>query len=228
MTFGLLTLMLHLSIVISATLYADVPGTRSVPRKTGNMSILSYRQPLLMDGTTPVHSLDPILQNPDALRSMGMTSVEDYITLDIVEPSKGEYDFTFHLANAEACRRLGLGYAIYPWVHFYPDWVEEEAGFTAYSNLEDGTTCRQPSGWAPYTRDLVKHYYTVLAKYLRQYVTAVYVTDCSGYGEYGYPMGYTNGCEKTTMQKSLGGVAISTPVRIFVHGCWSCTEPLMR
>ena len=162
----------------------------SVPRKTGNMTITSYRTPL-MKGQKPGNPLDPMLRDPARLKQFGFSSIEDYPTLDVIEPEKGKFNFAPHIANAKACRQHGLKYAIYPWVHFYPDWVEKEPGFTPYTNLEDGTTCRQPSGWAPFTTKLMDHFYRVMAEHIGEYVDAVYVTDCAEYGELGYPNGYT-------------------------------------
>ena len=173
-------------------------GARSrrsgVPRKTGNLSITSIRPPLMKGEKPP--AADPLLTNPQAFRTMGATGVEDYITFDVAEPSKGQPYFEPYIANALACRKLKLKYAIYPWVHFYPDWVEQEKGFVPYTNLMDGSTCRQPSGWAPFTEELVDHFYGLIARYLKRHVTAVYVTDCTAYGELGYPVGYTKWLRK--------------------------------
>jgi len=180
------------SSLVLATILAIPPcllQAESVPRKTGNMTITSYRTPL-MKGQQP-NPLDPMLRDPEKLKRFGFSSIEDYVTLDVIEPQKGKFNFAPHLANAKACRRYGFKYAIYPWVHFYPDWVETEPGFTRYTNLEDGSTCRQPSGWAPFTTKLMEHFYRVMAEHLGEYVDAVYVTDCAEYGELGYPNGYT-------------------------------------
>jgi len=153
------------------------------------MSITSYR-PALLKGERP-QPVDPMLRDPTAVQAMGASSIEDYVCLDVIEPAKGRTNFAPHIANASACGRLKLGYAIYPWVHFYPEWVEKEEGFTGYTNLADGTTCRQPSGWAPCTTRLVEHFYKIMGGRLGRYVDAVYVTDCAEYGELGYPLGYT-------------------------------------
>jgi hypothetical protein len=179
--------------LVAATLLVMTPSAlraEPVPRKTGNMTITSYRTPL-MKGQKPDNPLDPMLRDPGKLKRFGFSSIEDYPTLDVMEPEKGEFNFAPYLANARACREHGFKYAVYPWVHFYPDWVEKEPGFTPYTNLEDGSTCRQPSGWAPFTTKLVDHFYRVMAEHLGEYVDAVYVTDCAEYGELGYPNGYT-------------------------------------
>ncbi len=178
---------------------ARPPHRPLIPRKTGNLSITSYRK-ALMEGKRPKR-LDPMLRDPEPLSEMGMTGVEDYPTFDVVEPGKGKTNFTPYIANARACRRLKMDYAIYPWVHFYPDWVEEEPGFVPYTNMEDGTTCRQPSGWAPYTTTLVERFYERLGGRLDKLVSAVYVADCSEYGELGYPTGYTKWLRKDDRAK---------------------------
>jgi hypothetical protein len=162
---------------------------RVIPRKTGNLTITSYR-PQFIQGK-PTESPDPILRDWSSLASFGMTSVEDYVTLDVLEPRKGRLNPDPYLANLDACRRLRVGYAIYPWFHFYPDWVEQEPGFTPYTNLENGQTCRQPSGWAPATMKLAEHFYSKMARSFGRQVDAVYVADCADYGELGYPAGYT-------------------------------------
>jgi len=185
LTYGALAAMMP---VVDA--HAAKPVARPpVIRKTGNLSITSYR-PSFLEGKQ-VDPLDPMLRDFEPLRLLGFTSVEDYPTLDVLEPVKGRLHAEPYAANAQACQGMGIGYAIYPWVHFYPDWVEKEPGFTAYANLESGLKCRQPSGWAPATMKLVAHFYTVLGRSLGRQVSAVYVTDCSEYGELGYPNGYT-------------------------------------
>ena len=169
---------------------ANADDDNDVPRKTGNMTITSYRQPLMMTGGE-AQSPDPMLASPGAVQHMGASSIEDYVTLDIVAPDPHTWDFTPHLANAELAQELGLGYSIYPWVHFYPEWVEEAPDFVPYQNLFTGETCRQPSGWAPFTMALTDQFYEAMAKHLGAYVEGVYVTDCVEYGEMGYPIGYT-------------------------------------
>lgn len=177
--------------VILAMAGADGAEARgpAVPRKTGNLSITSYRA-ALTKGAKP-DPLDPMLRDFDGLADLGFTWVEDYVTFDVIEPDKGKTNFDPHIANARSCRRQRIDYAIYPWVHFYPAWVEKEAGFTPYTNLEDGGTCRQPSGWSPHTLMLVERMYELMARRLGKSVKAVYATDCAEYGELGYPNGYT-------------------------------------
>lgn len=182
--FGVIT-----GMITTMTLTARA-SEEGIPRKTGNMTITSYRQPLMMTGGTP-QSPDPMLTEPTQIRHMGAGSIEDYVTLDIVAPEKGVWDFTPHQANARLATSLGLGYALYPWVHFYPEWVAEEPGFTPYVNLATGNACRQPSGWAPYTYELSELFYQEMARYLGEWVDGVYVTDVAEYGEMGYPIGYT-------------------------------------
>ncbi len=171
-------------------IHAARPAERPViPRKTGNLSITSFR-PAILEGKR-IELLDPILRDFESLRPFGISSVEDYPTLDVLEPVKGRLNLEPYAANAQMCRNLGIAYAIYPWVHFYPAWVEKEPDFTPYTNLIDGTKCRQPSGWAPATMKLNEHFYGVLGRNFRKQVAAVYVADCSEYGELGYPNGYT-------------------------------------
>lgn len=158
-------------------------------RLTGNLSIISYRKPFLA-GETP-ETPDPMLREIARLEAWGVTGVEDYVTYDVLEPSRGDIHADPYQANARACRRHRLDYAVYPWVHFAPDWVRSDRDFVPYTNLEDGTSCRQPSGWAPFTRKAYLSIYARLSRHLRRDVHAVYVADCSEYGELGYPNGYT-------------------------------------
>lgn len=175
--------------LFAGALAADPPIAHEVPRKTGNLSITSIR-PALLKGETPALP-DPMLRDPALLRNMGASSIEDYPTLDVILRQKDQPDFRPYLAHAKACRELRLGYAIYPWIHFFPDWLANSDRFVPYTNLETGEACRQPSGWAPQTTKLVEETYPLLAKHLGEFVDAVYVTDVAEYGELGYPNGYT-------------------------------------
>jgi len=180
--------------LIELDVHAQSLPKRDIPHKTGNMSVFGYHVPAPKG--FKIGPPDKILQNPEALSKFNMTGIEDYVTFNILEPVKGNINPEPYLTNAKTCRKLGIDYAIYPWVHFYPDWIEQEQGFTPYKNLENGQTCRQPSGWAPHTKKMVEHFYRRMAKVLGPYVEAVYVTDCAEYGELGYPNGYTKWLRK--------------------------------
>ncbi len=168
---------------------AEPADESRVPRKTGNLSITSLRPSILTGEMPPLP--DPLLRDPSSIRAMGATWVEDYLTLDVIHREKASPKFAPYLANARACRDLRFNYAIYPWFHFLPAWMEASEDFVPYTNLETGETCRQPSGWAEQTMRLVDDGYAGMAKHLREYVDAVYVTDVAEYGELGYPNGYT-------------------------------------
>jgi len=161
----------------------------NVMLKTGNLTILPYRKAFLA-GKNP-QPLDPLLRDPDYLAKIGMQAVEDYLTWDVLEPKKGRLNWAPYEANAKRCAQLGLHYAIYPWVHFFPDWVAEEPGFTPFVNLVTGKPCRQLSGWAPFTRQAVDRLYRLVAEKLGGAIRGVYVGYCADYGELGYPLGYT-------------------------------------
>jgi len=180
--------------VTAISAYAQTLSKKSIPRKTGNMSVIGYH--VQAPKGYKVGPPDRLLRDPQVLTRFGMTGIEDYVTYNILESAKGKINPEPYLTNAKTCRRLGIKYAIYPWVHFYADWIEKEPGFTPYTNLENGTVCRQPSGWAPHTHQMVKRFYKLMAQHLGTYVDAVYVTDCAEYGELGYPCGYTKWLRK--------------------------------
>ena len=139
----LLTLVLIVVLTTHHVSAQNSPG-RTIPRKTGNMSVVGYH--VKAPKGYKVGPPDRLLSDPQVLTRFGMTGIEDYVTYNILEPAKGKINPEPYLTNAKTCRRLGIKYAIYPWAHFYADWIEKEPGFTPYTNLENGAVCRQPSG----------------------------------------------------------------------------------
>ena len=124
----------------------------------------------------------------EQLRELGCQAVEDYVAWAAVEKAPGQFDFEFHAANRDQCRRLGMQYIIYPWVHVLPDWIHAQSSWTRFQCLEHGKTVGWPSIFDSATLEHYDRFYDGIAKMLGP-PDAICVGLPVDYGELGYPTG---------------------------------------
>src|SRR5688572_17932760 len=99
-------LAVYFSVSIAASPDTQPTSQPTIPRKTGNLTIDRYRREFL-EGKQP-SALDALLADPTMIKFMGATGIEDYVTLDILEPIKGQFNFAPYIANGTECRQLGI------------------------------------------------------------------------------------------------------------------------
>jgi hypothetical protein len=100
-----------------------------IPLVTGNLSV-EYLMKSLAGGPRP----EPGAHRDElaAFAQLGVGAVEDYVAWGVVERREGVFDWSFHRENLAQCRRLGLRYVVYPWLHVVPDWHFESGRFVGY------------------------------------------------------------------------------------------------
>jgi hypothetical protein len=133
-----------------------------------------------------------MLKQLPALRDLGVTSVEEYQLPAVIDERQGSPNWSFYERDASALGRLGLGYAVYNWVHVQPPWVTSGPEWSPYVCLEHHKAGDFPSLWAPTTRGLYRWYFNALKARMGPRVKGLYLTCPGDYGEAGYPAGMTD------------------------------------
>lgn len=164
---------------------ADVVGRLSIPAKTGNLSV-RYLMAVVRGNETPEEGM---LRQLGAYRDAGLSAVEDYPCLAAIAREKGELDWSYYDNNERAVHAAGLSYAVYPWLHFAPEWMWESGQLVPYVSLDDATELRMPSIWAPSTLALYDWFYEKLAEHFGERIDYICLSLPSDYGEVGYPAG---------------------------------------
>ncbi len=122
----------------------------------------------------------------------GCSAYCDYQAWCLAEPERGRWDWGFYQANARALTEAGLGYNVFAWLHFPPQWAEEGTDFVPYRCLEHGETLRQSSLWAPQTLATYEEYYRRLGEAFPGGIAFLRLAMPTEYGELGMPVGMTN------------------------------------
>ena len=103
-----------------------------IPLVSGNLSVEYLMKSLAGGPVPPPGSNRAEIEQLAALR---FGALEDYIGWAVVEPREGEFDWSYHRANLERCRQLGLKYVVYPWVHVVPAWWLAKGRFVGFRCL---------------------------------------------------------------------------------------------
>jgi hypothetical protein len=158
-----------------------------IPLVTGNLSV-EYLMKSLAGGPRP----EPGAHREElaAFAQLGFGAVEDYVAWGVVERREGVFDWSFHRENLAQCRRLGLRYVVYPWLHVVPDWHFESGRFVGFRCLEHDRECGWPSLFDPAFFERARRFYAELATALGDGIDAVCVALPADYGEAGYPTGF--------------------------------------
>jgi hypothetical protein len=125
-------------------------------------------------------------------RYAAVSTVEDYICWLPLEPERGELDWSFYEQNCRELERRGMNYAVYPWIHFVPEWVEDSEFWDPFVCLEHGDPGPFPSIWAPATVGIFERFYGALHEHFGDRVREIFVSMVCDYGEVGYPVGMAN------------------------------------
>jgi len=155
---------------------------------TGNLSVGNFMS------YYGVEANDQGAMNDEIVATMKRCSYSvmcDYVAWPIVEHKEGEWDFSFHIKNAEDLDENGLGYNIFSWLHFPPRWYEESDRFVPYVNVATGNSIPQMSLWSPDLPNVFGNYYRELSKALGEHIDFVRIAMPTEYGEIGYCAGYT-------------------------------------
>ncbi len=159
-----------------------------IPIKTGNLSVglitaAARGQPLPKPRPHPEF---------DTWKTFGgVSSVEDYICWLPLEPERGRWNWAYYDENCRELRKRGMGYTVYPWLHFVPKWVLDSEFWEPLLCLRHGKSTWAPSIWSPKTSALFDRFYAELRKRFGDRISAVYVSMVCDFGEVGYPVGMT-------------------------------------
>lgn len=161
-------------------------GRLPVPVKTGNLSVdlitaTAKGQP------RPAPRAYPEFDGYRDLASI--SSVEDYICWLSLEPERDQFHWEFYERNAAELEARGLGYTVYPWLHFVPAWVLQSEFWEPLRCLDHDATTFAPSIWSPATIALFDRFYAALHSRMGDRVKGIYVSMVCDYGEVGYPIG---------------------------------------
>ncbi|MEK6795187.1 MAG: family 14 glycosylhydrolase [Spirochaetota bacterium] len=172
-------------------LFAQEKGASSgirtpIPIKTGNLSVDLLKAAA---SNMPPPATRDYKQFIDECVSVGISSVEDYITWLPLEPERDSLQWEFYDRNARELQARGLGYTVYPWLHFVPPWVLTSEYWYPLLCMEHGESTFAPSIWAPSTITLFDRFYKKLAEHFGKRISAIYVSMVCDYGEVGYPIG---------------------------------------
>jgi hypothetical protein len=161
-------------------------GRLPIPVKTGNLSV-----DLIMAAAKgqprPEPHASPEFDRYRDLASIG--SVEDYLCWLPLEPERDQLRWEYYERNATELELRGMGYTVYPWLHFVPDWVLHSEFWEPLRCLDHDDTTFAPSIWSPATLALFDRFYGALRKRLGSRVKGIYVSMVCDYGEVGYPVG---------------------------------------
>jgi hypothetical protein len=158
-----------------------------IPLVSGNLSV-EYLMKSLAGGPVPAPGSNRA--EIEQLAALKFGALEDYIGWGVVEPREGEFDWSYHRANLERCRQLGLRYVVYPWIHVVPAWWIAKGSFVGFRCLEHDEECGWPSIFDPAVPDLYRRFYAELARALGDGIDSVCVALTADYGEVGYPTGW--------------------------------------
>ena len=166
---------------------AQTPAGRlPIPVKTGNLSVdlitaAAKGQPPVAPTAHPEF---------DAYRDLAsISSVEDYICWLPLEPERDQFRWEVYERNAAELEARGMGYTVYPWLHFVPPWVLQSEFWEPLRCLDHDETTFAPSLWSPKTTALFDRFYAALHGRLGDRVKGIYVSMICDYGEVGYPIG---------------------------------------
>jgi hypothetical protein len=161
-------------------------GRLPIPVKTGNLSV-----DLIMAAARGQPRPEPHPSPEfDRYRDLaGISSVEDYLCWLPLEPERDRFHWEYYERNAAELEARGMGYAVYPWLHFVPEWLLRSEFWEPLRCLDHGETTFAPSIWSPATLTLFDRFYGALRGRLGDRVKAIYVSTACDYGEIGYPIG---------------------------------------
>jgi hypothetical protein len=158
-----------------------------IPLLSGNLSV-EYLMKSLAGGPVPPPGSNR--GEIEQLAALKFGALEDYVGWGVVEPREGQFDWSYHRANLEICRELGLKYVVYPWVHVVPAWWFAKGSFVGFRCLEHDLECGWPSSFDPAVLDLYRRFYGELARALGDGIDSLCVALSADYGEVGYPTGW--------------------------------------
>lgn len=164
-------------------------GRLPIPIKTGNLSVgLLIKAARGEEPPKP----GPLTQLQEWRDLGGVSSVEDYICWLPLEPEQGRFDWSYYENNCRELERHGMGYSVYPWLHFPPKWALGSDLWDPLLCNRHGTSTFAPSIWAPATRRLFDRFYRELHRQFGDRIDQVYIGVVADYGEIGYPIGMAN------------------------------------
>jgi hypothetical protein len=158
-----------------------------IPFVSGNLSV-EYLMKSVGGGAVPAAGSNR--GEIDELARLGFGAAEDYVGWGAVEKSEGSFDWSFHRANLDHCRKLALQYVVYPWLHAVPEWFRTSGRFVGFRCLEHDRELGWPSFFDPQFPALVRRFYGELARALGDGIDALCVALPADYGEAGYPTGF--------------------------------------
>jgi len=156
--------------------------------RTGNLSVdyilaLKKGENIGEDGT---------LKLVPRMAELGVDEAEDYICLLVLGKEEGKFDWKLYKRNFLFLKRCEMGYVVYPWLHFAPEWVWEKYKLQGYVCLEHDEEIKLPSIWAPAIKVLYNDFYGALAEQFGDSIKCIAIAFPSDYGEVGYPEGMAN------------------------------------
>jgi|GEM_PF-1972121 len=161
-------------------------GRLPIPVKTGNLSV-DLITAAVKGQPAPAPHASPEF---DRYRELaGISSVEDYLCWLPLEPARDQFRWEYYERNAAELEARGMGYSVYPWLHFVPEWVLHSEFWEPLRCLDHDGETFAPSIWSPATLALFDRFYGALGGRLGKRVGAVYVSMVCDYGEVGYPIG---------------------------------------
>ncbi|MCC7494482.1 MAG: family 14 glycosylhydrolase [Fimbriimonadaceae bacterium] len=163
-------------------------GKLPIPLKTGNLSV-NLITAAAQGEPAPRPPYGPLAMLDSWRDVAGISSVEDYQCWLPLEPTEGDWRWDYYEHNAAELERRGMGYTVYPWLHFPPAWATASPLWQPLRCLQHDQTTWAPSIWSPATAQLFERYYAALAARLGPRVKGVYLSLICDYGEAGYPIG---------------------------------------
>lgn len=158
---------------------------------SGNLSVAEFMQYWGV-GNAGQYSGASQEQN-ELLKRCSVQVMCDYPAWCLLEQEPGVWDWSFYRKNMEILASDGIGYTVFPWLHFPPKWFEDDPRFVRYENLHSGDTIPQLSLWAPFTLTLYDEFYRRLKDEFGQDVFPfIRLAMPSEYGEIGFSTGMTN------------------------------------
>jgi len=161
-------------------------GKLPIPLKTGNLSVDLLRA-VAQGKPRPEPRAYP--EFDDYQKLGGLLCVEDYICWLPLEPERDQLDWAFYERNCQELEAREMKYAVYPWLHFAPEWVTKSELWEPLLCLRHGEPTWAPSIWSPKTVQLFDRFYGQLREHFGDRVREVFVSMVCDYGEVGYPAG---------------------------------------
>jgi hypothetical protein len=123
------------------------------------------------------------------LKELGLVAFEDYVGWGAVERAQDQWNWEQHDAVETTLHQAGLKYVVYPWVHFPPLWLRNQAhDRTLMRCVEHQKDTFYLSAFDPRTLEWFDHFYKNLHDHFGDRIDGVYVCIMGPYAEGNYPL----------------------------------------